>query len=77
LLTWLVSVTAEQDFDAQRRLVVEFLKEYHQEPAGVRPGLVADAPGPAGDERRDALLAGLAEHLAMRAGTPRSCRMAS
>jgi len=31
-------VAAEADFDAQWRLVVEFLKEYHQEPAGVRLG---------------------------------------
>jgi hypothetical protein len=27
-------VAAEPDFDSQWRLVVEFLKEYHQEPAG-------------------------------------------
>jgi hypothetical protein len=61
-------VGAEQDFDTQWRLVVEFLKEYHQEPAGVRRGLLADVPGPTGDERWDALFAGLAEHLAMRDG---------
>jgi len=30
--------------------------------------LLADAPGPAGDDRWDVLLAGLAEHLAMRDG---------
>lgn len=28
-------VAHEPDFDMQWRLVVEFLKEYHQEPAGV------------------------------------------
>ena len=59
-------VAAETDFDSQWRLVVEFLKEYHQEPAGVRLRLLEDVPGPAGDERRDVLFAGLAEHLAMR-----------
>lgn len=59
-------VAAEQDFDRQWRLVVEFLKEYHQEPAAVRQGLLRDAPGPTGDERWDVLFAGLAEHLAMR-----------
>jgi hypothetical protein len=61
-------VAAEQDFDTQWRLVVEFLKEYHQEPAGVRRVLLEYAPGATGDERWDALFAGLAEHLAMRDG---------
>ncbi len=45
---------------------MEFLKEYHHEPAWKRKQLLADAPGPTGDERRDVLLAGLAEHLATR-----------
>lgn len=35
-------VTAEADFDSQWRLLVEFLKEYHQEPAGVRLRLLED-----------------------------------
>jgi hypothetical protein len=61
-------VAAEQEFDMQWRLVVEFLKEYHQESAGVCLGLLKDAPRPTGDERWDALFAGLAEHLAMRDG---------
>jgi len=61
-------VAAEPDFDTQWRLVVEFLKEYHQEPAGERQRLLADAPGSTGDERWDVLLAGVAEHLAMRDG---------
>jgi hypothetical protein len=61
-------VAAEQDFNSRWRLVVEFLKEYHQEPAGVRSGLLKEAPRPTGDERWDALFAGLAEHLAMRDG---------
>jgi|ERR1700678_2070455 hypothetical protein len=61
-------VAAEQDFDVQWRLVAEFLKEYHQEPAGVRQELLEDAPDPTGDERWDVLFAALAEHLAMREG---------
>jgi hypothetical protein len=61
-------VAAEQDFDTQWRLVVEFLKEYRQAPAGVRQGLLEDAPSPTGDERWDALFGGLAEHLSMRDG---------
>ena len=58
-------VAGERDFDSQWRLVVEFLKDYHQEPAGVRLSLLEDAPGPVGDGRWDVLFAGLAEHLAM------------
>ena len=61
-------VAAEADFDVRWRLVVEFLKEYHQEPSEERWRLLADVPGPTGDERWDALFAGLAEHLAMRDG---------
>jgi hypothetical protein len=61
-------VAAEPDFDSQWRLVVEFLKEYHQEQATVRLRLLEDAPGPTGDERWDVLFAGLAEHLATRDG---------
>jgi hypothetical protein len=61
-------IAAEPDFDARWRLVVEFLKEYHREPPETRQRLLADAPGPTGDERWDVLFAGLAEHLAMRDG---------
>ncbi len=61
-------IAAEPDFDTRWRLVVEFLKEYHREPAGARQRLLADAPEPTGDERWDVLFAGLAEHLAMRDG---------
>jgi hypothetical protein len=61
-------VAVEPDFDSRWRLVVEFLKEYHQEPAAVRLHLLEDEPGATGDERWDALFAGLAEHLAMRDG---------
>ena len=46
-------IAAEPDFDTRWRLVVEFLKEYHQEPTGARQQLLADAPGPTGDERWD------------------------
>ena len=61
-------IANEPDFDVRWRLVVEFLKEYHREPAVVRRALLADAPGTTGDERWDVLFAGLAEHLAMRDG---------
>src|SRR5260370_39421419 len=61
-------VAAEPDFGSQWRLVVEFLKEDHQEQATVRLRLLEDAPGPTGDERWDVLFAGLAEHLATRDG---------
>jgi hypothetical protein len=61
-------ITVEPDFDTRWRLVVEFLKEYHREPAGARQRLLADAPGPTDDERWDVLFAGIAEHLAMRDG---------
>ena len=61
-------IADEPDFDMRWRLVVEFLKEYHREPAGARQQLLAQVPGPTGDERWDVLLAGLAEHLAMRDG---------
>ena len=61
-------VAAQPDFDTQWRLVVEFLKEYHHEPVNGRWGLLQDVPGPTDDERWDVLLAGLAEHLAMRDG---------
>jgi hypothetical protein len=61
-------IAAEPDFDTRWRLVVEFLKEYHREPAGMRQRLLSDVPESTGDERWDVLFAGLAEHLAMRDG---------
>jgi hypothetical protein len=61
-------VAVEPDFDVRWRLVVEFLKEHHREPAGERLQLLAEMPEPVGDERWDVLFAGLAEHLAMRDG---------
>jgi hypothetical protein len=46
------------------KLVWEFLEEYRWEPAGTQPSLLRDEPAAVGDERWDALLAALAEHLA-------------
>ena len=46
------------------KLVWEFLEEYRWEPADIQPSLLQDEPTPVGDERWDALLAALAEHLA-------------
>jgi hypothetical protein len=46
------------------KLVWEFLEEYRWEPPGVQPSLLEEEPSPVGDERWDALLAALAEHLA-------------
>ena len=46
------------------KLVWEFLEEYRWEPPEAQPSLLADEPSPIGDDRWDALLAALAEHLA-------------
>jgi hypothetical protein len=45
------------------KLVWEFLEEYRWEPPAAQPRLVEDEPESVGDERWDALLAALAEHL--------------
>jgi hypothetical protein len=45
------------------KLVWEFLEEYRWEPADTRVSLVMTEPDATGDERWDALLAALAEHL--------------
>jgi hypothetical protein len=45
------------------RLVWEFLEEYRWEPAAVQVGLLQGEPEAVGDERWDALLAALSEHL--------------
>jgi hypothetical protein len=57
-----------QTADAKLRwkLVWEFLEEYRWEPAEAQPRLLGDEPTPVGDERWEALLAALAEHLAAR-----------
>ena len=52
------------DSKTRWKLVWEFLEEYRWEPDDVQPSLLRDEPPPAGDERWDALLAALAEHLA-------------
>ena len=46
------------------KLVWEFLEEYRWEPDDVQLSLLQDEPPATGDERWDALLAALAEHLA-------------
>jgi hypothetical protein len=45
------------------KLVWEFLEEYRWEPAETQAGLLQAEPQLVGDERWDALLAALAEHL--------------
>lgn len=46
------------------KLVWEFLEEYRWESGEAQPALLRDEPSLVGDERWDALLAALAEHLA-------------
>ncbi len=46
------------------KLVWEFLEEYRWESGDAQPTLLRDEPSPVGDERWDALLAAVAEHLA-------------
>ena len=41
----------------------EFLEEYRWEPDDIQLSLLRDVPAPVGDDRWDALLAALAEHL--------------
>jgi hypothetical protein len=45
------------------KLVWEFLEEYRWESGDTQLALLTDEPPPVGDERWDALLAALAEHL--------------
>lgn len=53
--------------DATRwKLVWEFMEEYRWEAADSEPSLLRDEPSRIGDDRWDALLAALAEHLAAR-----------
>ena len=52
------------DAKTRWKLVWEFLEEYRWEPDDVQPSLLRDEPHATGDERWDALLAALAEHLA-------------
>jgi hypothetical protein len=57
-------LTRTADSKVRWKLVWEFLEEYRWEPADIQPSLLQDEPAPVGDERWDALLAALAEHLA-------------
>jgi len=52
------------DAGVRWKLVWEFLEEYRWEARDVQPALLRDVPALVGDERWDALLAALAEHLA-------------
>jgi hypothetical protein len=54
---------AEVDGKIRWKLVWEFLEEYRWEPADGQVDLVRVEPESVGDERWDALLAALAEHL--------------
>jgi hypothetical protein len=53
----------EPDQKIRWKLVWEFLEEYRWEPGERQVSLVQDEPEPTGDDRWDALLAALAEHL--------------
>jgi hypothetical protein len=46
------------------RIVCSFLEEYRWEAPEAQPALLRDRPPEVGDERWDALLAAMAEHLA-------------
>jgi hypothetical protein len=52
------------DVKVRWKLVWEFLEEYRWEAAEVQPSLLREPPREVGDERWDALLAAIAEHLA-------------
>jgi hypothetical protein len=56
-------LAATGDERVRWKLVWEFLEEYRWEPPQVQVGLLRAEPVPVGDERWDALLAALAEHL--------------
>src|ERR1700730_8752179 len=56
-------VVAAMDDKVRWKLVWEFLEEYRWEPAEIQVSLLRDEPESVGDERWDALLAALAEHL--------------
>lgn len=65
-LASLVANTIEVE---QRRLLfAEFLEEFQHEPRAVRQQLISDEPATTGWPEWDALLAGLAEHLATTEG---------
>ena len=59
-------LSGSDDDKTRWKLVWEFLEEYRWEQAEAQPALLADEPLLVGDERWDALLGALAEHLAAR-----------
>lgn len=61
-------VAGAQDVERRRLCFAEFLEEYQHETPASRQQLIADEPAPTGLPEWDALLAGLAEHLADREG---------
>lgn len=56
-------LTRTTDVKVQWKLVWEFLEEYRWEPGDIQLSLLRDEPTSVGDDRWDALLAALAEHL--------------
>lgn len=56
-------LTRTADAKMRWKLVWEFLEEYRWEQEDDQPSLLTGEPCPTGDERWDALLAALAEHL--------------
>jgi hypothetical protein len=56
-------LSATEDGRVRWKLVWELLEEYRWEPAEVQVRLVQEEPQPIGDERWDALLAALSEHM--------------
>jgi hypothetical protein len=63
-------LAAETTSPGRRRLVLEFVEEYRHEDERHRASLLIEEPAPTGDPRYDALLGGLAEHLAYHDGRP-------
>jgi hypothetical protein len=59
-----IHLMAADDEKIRWKLVWEFLEEYRWEQDDVQPSLLQAEPTPTGDDRWDALLAALGEHLA-------------
>jgi hypothetical protein len=59
-----VHLARTTDEKTRWKIFWEFLEEYRWESPGTQTALLLDEPSPVGDERWDALLAALAEHLA-------------
>lgn len=67
-LVRLATLLASADDQLRWRYIAEFLEEFSWEPPVERLWLLTGAPQSVGDERWDAFLAALAEHLAARDG---------